>query len=358
MVVLHSLDAKAAAGVTRYSRELAAALRGAGEPVRELRLRPWEVPLGRRRVGGFVSLRLQSLVRPLRKRGLLHSTYHYAAHPRCDVATVHDVFPEARAEELGFAAPEVASMRRTTRRLLARGVQMVAVSKATREAFLGLHPGHGGQVTVASPGISDRFRPAPAGNPPHPAFRPDRVNVLCVADLNPRKRLDWLLQAALEVDDPALHVVHAGPDLVRRPPWAEQKAREAPLAARLEAQGRLTRLSRLDEEALLAAYRSADLLVLPSLDEGFGFPPLEALSCGTPVAVTDLPVFRETMEGQATRFRDEAGLAKALAKAVRARRPTAAERQARHAWVQGRHGWPKAARAVAAVYERLRGRRA
>lgn len=361
MVVLHSLDAKAAAGVTRYSRELAAALRAAGEPVQELRLRPWEVSLGRRRVGGFVSLRLQSLVRPLRKRGLLHSTYHYAAHPRCDVATVHDLFPETRSEELGFAGPEVAAMRRTTRRLLERGVRLVAVSEATRRAFLELHPGSEGQVSVASPGIPDRFRPADAATPPHPAFRPGRVNVLCVADLNPRKRLDWLLQAALEADDPALHVVHAGPDLVRRPPWAAQKAREAPLAERLAAQGRLTRLGRLDDAGLLAAYQSADLLVLPSLDEGFGFPPLEALSCGTPVAVTDLPVFRETLGDQATRFRDEAGLAKVLAQAARAPRPTAAERKARHAWVQRRHGWPQAARRVLAAYEGApgdRGRRA
>src|SRR5687768_699255 len=43
VVVLHSLDAKAAAGVTRYSRELAVALRAAGEDVEELRVRPYEV---------------------------------------------------------------------------------------------------------------------------------------------------------------------------------------------------------------------------------------------------------------------------------------------------------------------------
>lgn len=364
MVLLHSLDARAAAGVTRYSRELAEALRAAGEPVRELRIRPYELALGRRRVGGFVTMRLQSLVRPLRKGplpgGLLHSTYHYAAHPRCDVATVHDLFPETRSEELGFSAVEVASMQRTTERLLRRKVRLAFVSQASQDAFRSLYPqADPDRLHVAPPGIAARFQPPPvdaAGGPerPHPAFRADRINVLCVADLNPRKRLDWLLQAALEVDDPRLHIVHAGPDTVRRPPWSAQRARERPVEEHLLRQGRLTRLGRLEDPELVAAYQSADLLVLPTLDEGFGFPPLEALACGTPVAVTDLPVFRPTLAGQAERFpvgdRAVASLAHLLRGALRRGAPTAEERGRRHAWVRSHHSWNRAVAAVRDVY--------
>lgn len=40
----------------------------------------------------------------------------------------------------------------------------------------------------------------------------------------------------------------------------------------------------LDEEGLVLAYNSAQALVVPALYEGFGFPVLEALACGTPVA--------------------------------------------------------------------------
>lgn len=354
MVVLHSLDAKAAAGVTRYSRELAVALREAGEPVEELRIRPLEVPLGKRRVGGFVSMRLQSLLRPLRKRGPLHSTFHYAAHPRCDLATIHDLFPETRRAELGFAPVEVASMRRTTRRLLDRGTHLVAVSQATRRAFVELYPGTEGRVHVAPPGIATRFRPPRADRPrPHPAFRPDRINVLCVADLNPRKRFDWLLKAALDVDDPRLHIVHAGPDAVRRPPWAAQRELERPLEEKLGS--RLTRLGRLDDDALVAAYQSADLLVLPTLDEGFGFPPLEALACGTPAAVTGLPVFQETLGDQAARFSGPDDLARLLEGALRRGPPTPQARQAAHAWTMERHGWPQAAQRLMQVYRALFG---
>jgi glycosyltransferase involved in cell wall biosynthesis len=350
VVTLHSLDAKAAAGVTRYARELADALRAAGEDVRELRIRPYEVTFGQRKVGGFLSMKAQGLVRPLVKHGTLHSTFHYAAHPRCDVATVHDLFPETRTDELGFAPVEVAAMRRTTERLLRRKVRLVCDSQATRSAFLGLYPeADPALLHVVLPGISDRFRPPRLDQPrPHPAFKPDRFNVLCVADLNPRKRFDWLLKATLAVGDPRIQVLHAGPDAVRRPAWATQKGIEAPLEATLGPQ--VTRLGRLEDAGLVAAYQSADLLVLPTLDEGFGFPPLEALACGTPVAVTDLAVFGETLPGQGDRFTDAASLAKVLRHAVSRGSPTPAQRAARNAWVKENHSWERAARTLIDVY--------
>ncbi len=48
--------------------------------------------------------------------------------------------------------------------------------------------------------------------------------------------------------------------------------------------------SRLD---LALLYNAASLFVFPSLYEGFGIPPLEAMACGTPVCLSSIPVFRE-----------------------------------------------------------------
>ncbi|MBS9423353.1 glycosyltransferase family 4 protein [Photorhabdus caribbeanensis] len=42
-------------------------------------------------------------------------------------------------------------------------------------------------------------------------------------------------------------------------------------------------------------YAEASALVYPSLDEGFGIPPIEALACLTPVIVSDIPVFHEVL---------------------------------------------------------------
>lgn len=49
------------------------------------------------------------------------------------------------------------------------------------------------------------------------------------------------------------------------------------------------------EDEMGSFYRDADLFFFPSLLEGFGFPPLEAMASGTPALVSDIPVLRETL---------------------------------------------------------------
>jgi len=54
---------------------------------------------------------------------------------------------------------------------------------------------------------------------------------------------------------------------------------------------------RISDAELLELYRTSTLLVQPSLYEGFGLPPLEALSLGTKALISDIPVFKEIYEG-------------------------------------------------------------
>ena len=73
---------------------------------------------------------------------------------------------------------------------------------------------------------------------------------------------------------------------------------------------------RISDEELLELYRTSTLLVQPSLYEGFGLPPLEALSLGTKALISDIPVFKEIYDGfPVTFFRssDSDDLAKKLA---------------------------------------------
>ncbi|WP_120275054.1 glycosyltransferase family 4 protein [Mangrovibacterium diazotrophicum] len=51
----------------------------------------------------------------------------------------------------------------------------------------------------------------------------------------------------------------------------------------------------VDEKTLMSLYRNARLFVFIPLIEGFGFPPFEAMSFGTPSLVSDIPVFREIL---------------------------------------------------------------
>jgi glycosyltransferase involved in cell wall biosynthesis len=53
------------------------------------------------------------------------------------------------------------------------------------------------------------------------------------------------------------------------------------------------------DEAMRSFYQTADLFLFPSLLEGFGFPPLEAMACGVPAVVSDIPVLREVLQDAA-----------------------------------------------------------
>jgi glycosyltransferase involved in cell wall biosynthesis len=58
-------------------------------------------------------------------------------------------------------------------------------------------------------------------------------------------------------------------------------------------------LGYVPDDDLAALLTGATALVFPSHYEGFGLPPLEAMACGTPALVSDLPVLRESTWGRA-----------------------------------------------------------
>lgn len=121
------------------------------------------------------------------------------------------------------------------------------------------------------------------GNGVDPVFRPDGQRhdpgfpyILYVGAFRPHKNIGRLLSAFERIDHPNLRLVMTG-----------KKTPE--LAAQLEARGMKNRVEFagcVNDESLAALYRGAVCLILPSLIEGFGLPPLEAIACGTPVIVS------------------------------------------------------------------------
>ena len=53
----------------------------------------------------------------------------------------------------------------------------------------------------------------------------------------------------------------------------------------------------MSDDRLVELYNAADVLLFPSFYEGFGWPPLEAMACGTPVVVSDAPSLAEVVGG-------------------------------------------------------------
>ena len=119
--------------------------------------------------------------------------------------------------------------------------------------------------------------------------------------------------------------------------------------------GRVLRTGFLPDVDLRSVVAGASALVLPSRDEGFGLPVLEALACNVPVVCSDVPALREVAGGQASLvpYGDVEALSDALVKAL-ADPPSAAVLAARRAHAAG-FTWRRCALATVAAYRRATG---
>ena len=151
---------------------------------------------------------------------------------------------------------------------------------------------------------SDRFVPGLRGQVPS-SGRPPLV--LSVSRLVPHKdHAIVILAAARCTPPPSVRIVGEGPEA------ASLRALAARLGVSLDLAGVW-----LPYEEVVAAYRSADLVVAPSRFEGLGLSPIEALACGTPAIASDIPPHREFLGDRVTYF--PPGDADALAAALTAR---------------------------------------
>lgn len=202
------------------------------------------------------------------------------------VLTIHDLafrkFPET--------AP--LATRRWLRRLdraLRQAAEIVVPSEATRADLLELYSVDAERVTVIHHGVDhDRIKPAPEEEVARARERFGLRGryVLFLGGLEPRKNLPRLVRAFARAEvDPTL--VIAGASVSWNPEGRDE------LGSALDALPSTTRqrviltgyLDTRDKAALLTG---AEALVFPSLYEGFGFPLLEAMACGTPILTSNV----------------------------------------------------------------------
>jgi glycosyltransferase involved in cell wall biosynthesis len=172
-------------------------------------------------------------------------------------------------------------------RFLARADRVIAVSEATRRDALRFYRLNPGKVVVIPEGVEPRFRPEP--DPARLAAvrqkyaLPERF-ILCVGTIEPRKHLPTLLEAyaALRPHHPQLGLVLAGGK-----GWLYQSFFERLQSLGLETQTRVTLTGYVPDDDLPALINCAEVFAFPSVFEGFGLPPLEAMACGVPVVCSN-----------------------------------------------------------------------
>jgi glycosyltransferase involved in cell wall biosynthesis len=218
------------------------------------------------------------------------------------VVTVHDLSFETHRE---FYSRREQIWHRFVRPrgIVQRANRLIAVSEQTKQELIDLYGVSAEKIAVVHSGIDARFVPATAKQREtlrHKFRLPERF-ILYIGALEPRKNVPLLVDAWRVAKQRGLRA-----ELVLAGPAAER--------IRAAFGDDVTTLGYVDDALMPALYSEATAVALVSHHEGFGFPPLEALACGTPSVVSDLPVFSETLGAAAVRVPkdDIAQLADAL----------------------------------------------
>jgi glycosyltransferase involved in cell wall biosynthesis len=193
------------------------------------------------------------------------------------VITIHDL--AIYLNPGWFPGRQPLSTRLVVPRSLSRADVIIAVSNNTADDIQDLFGVPASRINVVPHGISHLFRPMSREDLDMVRARlqlPERF-ILFVGTIEPRKNLATLLEAWAMMRD--------RPDLVIVGDWGWLYE---PIKERLERLGpRVHHIQGLDPAELPAVYNLARVLAHPAWYEGFGFPPLEAMACGTPVVVSD-----------------------------------------------------------------------
>ncbi|GLK18649.1 glycosyltransferase family 4 protein [Herbiconiux flava] len=233
-------------------------------------------------------LRPDAVISPMQTMGTLGRRYRLAL-------TVHDLIyysnPEPPHDLPGFVRVLWRLYHKAwwpQRLLLNRADAVVTVSETTR-SLIAQHELTTKPVVVARNAAELPTASVAALAADQAESRAAAKTLVYMGSFMPYKNVETLVRAASLLPGYTLHL------LSRSTPADEERLRAIAPAARLEFHGGVT-----DEEYHALLQRST-ALVTASLDEGFGIPLVESMGHGTPVVVSDIPVFRE-IGGEAALF--------------------------------------------------------
>jgi glycosyltransferase involved in cell wall biosynthesis len=191
------------------------------------------------------------------------------------LVTIHDVLHLARPEFVeGFHRKAYASL--MVRAAVRRASLVLCDSHFTADETVRLTGLDRGKIRVIYPGVDGSWFDLRRGERPI-----NNPFLLYVGNLKPHKNLQTLVEAF------ALLAGRIPHDLVivgREEGFLTGDPKVRPAAAKLGSRVRFT--GAIGDDLLHQYLLHADLLVHPSLYEGFGLPPLEAMACGCPVVVS------------------------------------------------------------------------
>lgn len=272
--------------------------------------------------------------------------------------TVHDL---SFVRDPDSAAPALRQyLNAVVPRSVRRAHHILADSEATKDDLIDLYSTLPDKISVLYCGVDPRFTPEKQRGEEERIRRRYGLGhqpyILSLGTLQPRKNYGRLISAFARVADvsrridgrPTMHNLV----IVGKQGWLFDSIKAD--AARLGVRTRIVFPGYARDEDLPALYRNADLFVFPSLYEGFGLPPLEAMACGTPVITSNVSSLPEVVgdAGLTVDPTDVFALADAMTRVLQ-------DRQLRQKMVEEglararQFTWLRAARQLRQVYRQM-----
>ncbi|HZS75816.1 MAG TPA: glycosyltransferase family 1 protein [Ktedonobacteraceae bacterium] len=294
-----------------------------------------------------------------RKAGvdILHVPYFappYFSRVPC-VVTIHDVIPLRLPAYR--ASPFMRAYLQLVSRAAHRAAMVITISQHAKQDIMDALKIPAERIRVIYEAAGDEYRPI--SDPETLARVRAKYGVgerfiFYLGGLDQRKNVPQLVRAFAhlysQMKEPGLQLLIAGnPDKQRSPLFPDPR----PVAADLGMRGQII-YRFIDEEDKPAVYSAASLFVFPSLYEGFGLDPLEAMKCGTPVVCSNRTSLPEVVGDAALTFDpDNIGQMVAAMRELLTDADLAAKLRERSLERAKQFSWRKTAAETLAVYEEV-----
>jgi glycosyltransferase involved in cell wall biosynthesis len=213
--------------------------------------------------------------------------------------TVHDIIPRVLGYDPTLSTVRDPIVRWFDRRAL-QGLQkataLIAISRWTKQTIVDAIRVAPDRITVTHPGVDhDRYYPqaVPASFLERYGLQEGQPYLLYVGSEDPRKNLEVLWRAMPMITERAPDAVLLKVGASHNPPM---RARLREIARELDFEGSVKFIDEVPETDLPLFYCTASVFIMPSLQEGFGLPILEAMACGTPVVSVYRPSLAEIVD--------------------------------------------------------------
>jgi glycosyltransferase involved in cell wall biosynthesis len=240
------------------------------------------------------------------------------------LVTMHDVIAETHPDQIFASMRSRWLWNQKVRAALRSSKKIATVSQNARRRIAEAFGRNDDEIAVVGEGVDERFQRQEISKQRTVrrqfGIADDESILLYVGGISPHKNLTalirslrlltergaagWRLVLAGDVDHDSFHSAHKE---------VRSTIRECGLWQRVVFAGYV------DDQTLASLYSAARMLVLPSLDEGFGLPAAEAMACGAPVAASNAGALPEVVGGAGLLFDplDERAMAAAIERLLR-----------------------------------------